>query len=194
MAMDQEDASTNTLYIPSLDRESVSNTLSSSTQFLAKAYIVVDTNVLISHLCYIKELLERVRAVSIRLIVPWIVAQELDSLKRQEHIRTPIHFIHDTLHRGDPGLRGQKITEHLRKHTVNDDTILDCAQYFAAQSTSQPVLILSNDCNLRVKAMVHELCVWQCDEGSPEKLVNYLIAHYSSVATSTPASSNTVGY
>jgi hypothetical protein len=40
-----------------------------------------------------------------------------------------------------------------------------------------PVLLFSNDHNLCVKAMVHDLCVWECSEGGPDQQVAYLCAH-----------------
>ncbi|KAI9597388.1 PIN domain-containing protein [Syncephalis fuscata] len=158
--------------------------ISSSNQ--VKSFVVVDTNVFISHLCYLTDLLESLRAMSAQLVVPWVVSQELDHLKTRT-IRTrvtkAIHFIHDALGRGDPGLRGQKNNEFIQKFNVNDDTILDCAQYFATQNAACPVLLLSNDYNLRVKAMIHDLCVWNCDEGGPDRLVAYLSANQPSNST-----------
>ncbi|RKP04817.1 hypothetical protein THASP1DRAFT_26605 [Thamnocephalis sphaerospora] len=136
-----------------------------------RAFVVVDTNVLISHLCYLGELLDKLRSVPAQLIIPWI---------RQPHIRArttkAIHFIHDALQRGDPAVRGQKNSEHLQRFHVNDDTILDCAQYFSDMYKPCPVLLLSNDCNLR------------CSEGSPDQQIAYLHAHMPAVVKHQTAS------
>jgi rRNA-processing protein FCF1 len=45
------------------------------------AFVVVDTNVFISHLHYLTRLVEMLREVSAQLVIPWIVSQELDDLK-----------------------------------------------------------------------------------------------------------------
>ncbi|RIA80601.1 PIN domain-containing protein [Glomus cerebriforme] len=133
--------------------------------------VVVDTNFLISHLAFLKTLIfEHAKKHKLLIIIPWIVLQELDGLKSalwkdksssSQHevgnlAQTAIKFLHNCLINKEEGLRGQKIDERIETAENNDDKILDCCRYF--QMVSQyPIILLSNDKNLCVKAMVHDI-------------------------------------
>ncbi|CAG8554548.1 9420_t:CDS:2 [Acaulospora morrowiae] len=136
-------------------------------------YVVVDTNFLISHLAFLKTLIqEYAKKNRLLIIIPWIVLQELDGLKSrpsksydfsngvqpdlQKLAQNAIYFLHNCLVDKVDGIRGQKLDEKMEKHEHNDDKILDCCRYFRAK-TLNPIILLSNDKNLCVKAMVHEL-------------------------------------
>ncbi|GBB93655.1 hypothetical protein RclHR1_22040002 [Rhizophagus clarus] len=132
--------------------------------------VVVDTNFLISHLAFLKTLIfDHAKKHKILIIIPWIVLQELDGLKSawknkpssSQHevgnlAQTAIKFLHSCFINKEEGLRGQKIDERIEMTENNDDKILDCCRYF--QMVSQcPIVLLSNDKNLCVKAMIHDV-------------------------------------
>ncbi|KAG0096745.1 RNA endoribonuclease [Podila epicladia] len=146
-----------------------------------EAVVVLDTNVLLSHLNFLRSLVavcdskyiganSRTKAV---FIVPWVVIQELDGLKVDrgrrggevdvvDKARRAIKYIQDELEKPENkrSLRGQKIGECLEKRETNDDYILDCCQYFQSElgtDKKTKVTLFSNDRNLCVKAMIHEV-------------------------------------
>ncbi|CAG8445622.1 3683_t:CDS:2 [Ambispora leptoticha] len=136
-----------------------------------QSIIVVDTNFLLSHLAFVKSLIyEHAKLNNLVIIVPWIVLQELDGLKgcpKKQHnnnsqpalstlAQTAINFLHNCLLNGQEGVRGQRLDENVDKAEKNDDKILDCCRYFKLEARC-PVTLLSNDKNLCVKAMVHEI-------------------------------------
>ncbi|KAG9292192.1 hypothetical protein G9A89_023912 [Geosiphon pyriformis] len=146
---------------------------------LHRAIVVVDTNFLISHLSFVKTLVyEYAKAYQLIVIVPWIVLQELDGLKTSQRksdlpgtgplnqfpqqvnlstlAKTAIAFLHNCFMSKQEGVRGQKLDEKLEKSECNDDKILDCCRYFKSRTKCSTTL-LSNDKNLCVKAMVHEI-------------------------------------
>ncbi|KAG0343624.1 RNA endoribonuclease [Podila humilis] len=145
-----------------------------------EAIVVLDTNVLLSHLNFLRQLVEvsdaKYTEPSSRMIVvfvvPWVVIQELDRLKvdrgRRSEVdvslkaRQAIKFIQDELERPATkrSLRGQKVSECLEKRQTNDDYILDCCQYFQKLMSDRKrtkVTLFSNDRNLCVKALIHEI-------------------------------------
>ncbi|CAO3652437.1 unnamed protein product [Cunninghamella echinulata] len=123
------------------------------------------------------------------LIVPWVVIQELDGLKRshskqstkgkQERVdelaRKAMRFLEGLLVKQSPALRGQKTNEIYDndniKTYVGDDRILDCCLYFRYR-LEKPVKLLSNDRNLCIKAMVH--CIEAISSESKLKLKELL--------------------
>ncbi len=73
-----------------------------------------------------------------------------------------MRFIEERLREKSVSLRGQKMNEILdpnmsKNHAVKgDDRILDCCMYFH-QVTQKRVSLLSNDRNLSIKVMVHDI-------------------------------------
>ncbi|KAF9966734.1 hypothetical protein BGZ70_001469 [Mortierella alpina] len=153
------------------------------------AVVILDTNVLISHLNFLQTLIEthgtlassrRSRSSTgnkdphIAFVVPWIVIQELDGLKSSrahgggnevdltEKARRAIRYVQDELEKPEETrkLRGQKISECIEKQSKNDDYILDCCRYFKTvypDGKKTRVTLFSNDRNLCVKALIHEV-------------------------------------
>ncbi len=83
-----------------------------------KLYLVLDTNVLISHLHFLVELKDyAIKGVGRPvLIVPWIVMQELDALKSKSStvsskVREAISFLHQCFASTHPRVRGQTMKE-----------------------------------------------------------------------------------
>ncbi|XP_063901666.1 uncharacterized protein LOC135121282 isoform X2 [Zophobas morio] len=151
-------------------------------------FIVWDTNVLLSHLSLIVKLKASLfvpkKNSKTLLIIPWIVLTELDKLKssRKEDVAVQARMATRTLLQWfqvkDPLVRGQTIyeTEQLVDCTVEsaDDRILQCCLYFLKKKSFQSsnkansvvavpetVILVTNDRNLSVKALVHGIQV--CD-------------------------------
>jgi len=125
---------------------------------------VIDTNFIISHLSIVRNLVDLYSASKGLVLVPWVVIQELDGLKSasssygQANLavlsRNAIRYIYESLNAEKVGLRGQKISECLNSRETGDDSILDCARYWAEKQRVQ-VILLSNDKNLGTKVMIH---------------------------------------
>ncbi|KAK5642349.1 hypothetical protein RI129_008516 [Pyrocoelia pectoralis] len=130
-------------------------------------FIVVDTNVFLSNLDLVNELLDfkiNVSGVSNPCImIPWIVIQELDYLKdsdRQSNInnsaQNAIKFINEKLAKKDPQVKGQSVRDAADQNFTSknaDDAILFCC--LQIQDRQHNSILLSNDINLRNKAMIN---------------------------------------
>lgn len=136
---------------------------------------VLDTNFLISKLGYLDTVLNLAEENpgSLLVVLPWVVIRELDGLKSANHqisketeiglrARKAMRFLEERLRDKSISLRGQKMNEVLdptmsKNHSVKgDDRILDCCMYFQ-QAGGKRVSLLSNDRNLCIKVMVHDV-------------------------------------
>ncbi|KAF9100104.1 hypothetical protein BGX23_006068 [Mortierella sp. AD031] len=148
--------------------------------------VVLDTNILISHLNFFQSLIKSYGAppdktksnhaqTNVIFVIPWVVIHELDGLKTGGRggtgsdvdvagkARSAIEYLRSELSKSSSSLiRGQKMSEMVAKVEANDDKILDCCQYFRVLYPNQAktkVFIFTNDKNLSVKALVHEFQV-----------------------------------
>ncbi|XP_041646974.1 transcriptional protein SWT1 [Cheilinus undulatus] len=131
--------------------------------------LVLDTNILISHLSYVK----KIRANGLEalgfpvIVIPWVVLQELDSLKRGgsmsssvAHQATPaISYICNTLKNREPRLWGQSMQQAARssndlKAENNDDRVLQCCLQYQALYPECALILCTNDKNLCSKALL----------------------------------------
>ncbi|KAL5276738.1 SWT1 family protein [Megaselia abdita] len=129
-------------------------------------YFVVDTNVLLNNLTFVKDLSEKVFGASIKTIImiPYKVIQELDGLKSRDTTASlairAIKLLNDKLASKDPHFQGQN-AKHSKDELIpienNDDEILNCC--LQIQKTCQNVMLLSNDVNLRNKALINDIKV-----------------------------------
>lgn len=144
-------------------------------------FIVVDTNVLLSNLNFVIELKDYpVHGIGLPvLMIPWIVFQELDSLKdsvkRYHHqknrdgseryhdlsvlARKAINSIGKCLDGEHPRVKGQSIMEASIniegfKKINNDDSIIHCALGLKVRAPKSNIVVLSNDRNLCNKSIV----------------------------------------
>ncbi|SAL94807.1 hypothetical protein [Absidia glauca] len=97
---------------------------------------------------------------------------ELDGLKNnkrrssngvdrlEDHARKAMRFLEATFQRKSSALRGQRSDEAFDRDSsqkvAGDDRILDCCLYFRYH-LEKSVLLLSNDRNLSIKALVHHI-------------------------------------
>ncbi|GAA5834919.1 hypothetical protein JCM11251_002062 [Rhodosporidiobolus azoricus] len=140
--------------------------------------VVVDTNVLISHLALLRDLVHLVASFpfpSLTLLIPHIVLLELDGLKNSSRsqngagrsqasisflARAATNWLLSAL-KGEEGahmvVRGQRKSETLLlegkgRGGDNDSLVLDAALFFHEREKGARVVLLSDDNNLRLRA------------------------------------------
>ncbi|XP_051232913.1 transcriptional protein SWT1 isoform X1 [Dicentrarchus labrax] len=131
--------------------------------------LVLDTNILLSHLDYVKKIISRgLGAVGFPVVlIPWVVLQELDSLKRGKglsgsvaHLATPaISYIYTSLKSREPHLWGQSMQQAAGSNyglnaENNDDRVLQCCLQYQSLYPECAVILCTNDKNLCSKALL----------------------------------------
>ncbi|KAJ8277975.1 hypothetical protein GJAV_G00082320 [Gymnothorax javanicus] len=130
--------------------------------------IVLDTNILLSHLDFVKKMRSQgLGAVGFPVIlIPWVVMQELDSLKdgrlssHVEHKARPaVHYIYTTLKSQEPRLWGQSMQQASQRicgldAENNDDRVLHCCLQYQGLYPGAALILCTNDKNLCSKALL----------------------------------------
>ncbi|KAF5280528.1 hypothetical protein FQR65_LT00279 [Abscondita terminalis] len=136
-----------------------------NTTILKDIYVIVDTNIFVSQLDVIIRLLEiKVNDVTSPIVlIPWIVIQELDFLKDsrtngklKKQSQKAVHFINEKLSTKHPRVKGQSVRDAAQQNFSSknaDDAILHCCLQVAEKHNR--AMLLSNDINLRNKAIIH---------------------------------------
>ncbi|KAF3835348.1 hypothetical protein F7725_027906 [Dissostichus mawsoni] len=132
--------------------------------------LVLDTNILLSHLDYIKKI--RMNGLGDLgfpiVLIPWVVLQELDSLKRGRglsgsvaHLATPaISYIYNCLKSRAPLLWGQSMQQASESNSEwsecenNDDRVLQCCLQYQSLYPECAHILCTNDKNLCSKALL----------------------------------------
>ncbi|XP_037560585.1 uncharacterized protein LOC119437662 [Dermacentor silvarum] len=140
-------------------------------------YVVVDTNVFLSNLGLLRRIvLPDTGNEDMVLCVPWMAIQELDTIKTKKKgplsnsATSAIMFIYQALSTKNPRLRGQTVAEARRKDdalpkdgcSINDDHFLHWCLEFKKQGNK--VLLMTNDRNLRNKAMINSIDTLSADQ------------------------------
>ncbi|XP_028444284.1 transcriptional protein SWT1 isoform X3 [Perca flavescens] len=131
--------------------------------------LVLDTNILLSHLDYVKKIrYHGLGALRIPIVlIPWVVLQELDSLKRGKglsgsvaHLATPaISYIYNSLKNREPHLWGQSMQQAAESSNGlnaenNDDRVLQCCLQYQSLYPECAHILCTNDKNLCSKALL----------------------------------------
>ncbi|XP_069718422.1 transcriptional protein SWT1 [Phaenicophaeus curvirostris] len=133
--------------------------------------VVIDTNIMIRHLEFVRSLKsEDIPGVGrLGLIIPWVVLQELDNLKKGkmlQHVREKaipaVQFIYMCLKNQDSKLWGQSMQLASQKiyglsDENNDDRVLQCCLQYQNLFPQAVVILCTDDKNLCSKAMVSEV-------------------------------------
>ncbi|XP_051650009.1 transcriptional protein SWT1 isoform X3 [Manacus candei] len=133
--------------------------------------VVIDTNIMISHLEFVRSLKsEDIPGVDrLALIIPWVVLQELDNLKKGkmlQHVRDKaipaVQFIYKCLKSQDSRLWGQSMQLASQKiyglsDENNDDRVLQCCLQYQSLFPQAVVILCTDDKNLCNKAIVSEV-------------------------------------
>ncbi|XP_049576229.1 transcriptional protein SWT1 isoform X2 [Syngnathus scovelli] len=131
--------------------------------------LVLDTNILLSHLDYVKKMPHQgLGALGLPIVlIPWVVLQELDSLKNRKgfrnsvaHLACPaISYIHNTLKRRERHLWGQSMQQAAESNNSlmaenNDDKVLQCCLQYQSLYPDCALILCTNDKNLCSKAVL----------------------------------------
>ncbi|XP_012257313.2 transcriptional protein SWT1 isoform X1 [Athalia rosae] len=132
-------------------------------------YIVVDTNVFLSNLKTIVDILENPGQLGV-VVVPWTVLQELDYIKDNKSKSKTVHLQHSArlavnllfqcFSSKHPRVKGQsaedaaRIKRNFEIESPDDEILQSCMQIRELGCT---VVLLSNDKNLCNKAMIHDI-------------------------------------
>ncbi|XP_064650043.1 uncharacterized protein LOC135501721 isoform X2 [Lineus longissimus] len=141
-----------------------------------KLFIVLDTNVLMQHTAYVEDLRDRSFSNLGKpvVIIPWIVMQELDSLKdnkgpnrilqrsysAETQARLAVKFLHTCFQSKHPRIVGQTPREAALPTSgdltieSNDDQVLQCCLQCKEKYPDSLVVLFTNDMNLCSKAMI----------------------------------------
>ncbi|XP_035220429.1 transcriptional protein SWT1-like [Stegodyphus dumicola] len=134
-------------------------------------YIVVDTNVFIQELKFIDEIKDTPieGCGPPHIFIPWVVIQELDSLKRSNKATSgrkaieAVRYLNSVLIAKHPRFHGQsakEFEEWSQKYSkCNDDRILECCVSLAEKMPREKVILLTHDKNLVNKALVCDIVV-----------------------------------
>ncbi|KAK9388392.1 PIN domain-containing protein [Lipomyces mesembrius] len=140
---------------------------------LASILYVVDTNFVISHLRILNDLVAQYPKFGNLLVFPETVIDELDGLKTAEPpsnvslqsrhqndiallARRANDWLFKLLARSEPTIRGQQANEKIERNLFGDKSILDCCRFFQ-EMRHKPVVLLSNDKNLCVQALIYSI-------------------------------------
>ncbi|KAK9462232.1 PIN domain-containing protein [Lipomyces oligophaga] len=151
---------------------------------IASLIYVVDTNFAIDNLKLIQDLVGYSQQFYNCVVFPLAVIEELDGLKSRNRsnitgrssdgvaIAAQIAntWLFQAFARSDPGIRGQREDEILAKGLKNDNAILDCCRFFL-EVRHKPVILLSNDKNLCVKALIYNIRTVTYVEGLTAEMI-----------------------
>ncbi|KAI9141700.1 PIN domain-containing protein [Paraphysoderma sedebokerense] len=154
--------------------------------------IVVDTNWLLSHGGWLHELLGLLSTYQLSRVyvcVPWICLAELDGIQKSNKrstggisaiARKAIKWLYALFRRKTTGLKGQKISECISAELqCNDDKILDYCRYLSAHNWR--TVLLSEDNNLCVKALVHGIDTMSKADDAPSGFLHKIAGNYVKV-------------
>ncbi|XP_073672763.1 transcriptional protein SWT1 isoform X2 [Garra rufa] len=130
--------------------------------------IILDTNVLLSHLEFVKKI--RSHGLGVlgfpTLLIPWVVLQELDYLKSgklsskvEGKARPAVHYIYSCLKNQEPRLVGQSMQQASQavggfSVVNNDDRVLECCLQYQALYPEGALVLCTDDKNLCSKALL----------------------------------------
>ncbi|XP_071202463.1 transcriptional protein SWT1 isoform X2 [Salvelinus alpinus] len=149
--------------------EGITFTLSKEEDLQQDLIVVLDTNILLSHLDFVKKMRSHgLGALGLpTVLVPWVVLQELDSLKNRKrlsssvaHLATPaVHYIYTCLKSQEPRLWGQSMQQASQSSQGlnaenNDDRVLQCCLQYQSLYPEGALILCTNDKNLCSKALL----------------------------------------
>ena len=140
-----------------------------------KGLVVVDTNIFITSLGTLNNLLDDK---DVKVVIPWMVVQELDGLKSSTsrdtavRARAAVRWLHNCLQGHHPSVLTQTADQNKRasarfESRSADDRILACC--LMLKEDGNKVTLLTNDMNLSNKGMINQV---QC--GDAENITSVL--------------------
>ncbi|XP_077391061.1 transcriptional protein SWT1 [Festucalex cinctus] len=131
--------------------------------------LVLDTNILLSHLCYVKTMEHSgLGALGLPIVlIPWVVLQELDSLKNRKGVNNSvadlacpaISYIYNSLRKQVRHIWGQSMQQAAQSNSSlmaqnNDDKVLQCCLQYQSLYPDCALILCTNDKNLCCKAVL----------------------------------------
>ena len=155
------------------------------------AYLVVDTNFLLSHLNILDDLKKTGLKYKLKVVVPMAAIKELDGLKKSTRIadldgelsgksvghlaRWANDWIYAALATNSDSVVGQKMSQVIDKFATQDDAILDCCLFYQKTYPRSLVVLLSNDKNLCMKALTNEVLTVSYRPKMTAKLIGEMV-------------------
>ena len=156
------------------------------------SYLIVDTNFLLSHLKTLDELKALGPRFGLRIIIPIAAIHELDGLKKDNrshhhrdsnlstesvsHLaRWANDWVYKALADNSSTVMGQKAHQRLNKLAIKDDAILDCCLSFKKEFAHSLQVLLSNDKNLCMKALLNDVLTVSYQKNMDAKLIAEMI-------------------
>lgn len=137
------------------------------------SYLIVDTNFILSHLDTLDALKNIGAKYGLRIVIPSMTVHELDGLKNSDRIekngnglstksvgnlaRWANDWIYSCLAKRVPTVVAQKKDQRLDRLATKDDAILDCCLYFQKEYPKTLEVLMSNDKNLCMKALLNDV-------------------------------------
>ncbi|XP_048831940.1 transcriptional protein SWT1 isoform X2 [Brienomyrus brachyistius] len=148
--------------------EEFTSSSSNKEEILRDPLIVLDTNILLSHLDFVKKMKSLgLGALGFPIIlIPWVVMQELDALKNGKLSNNvackavpAVHYIYTCLKNQEPRLWGQSMqqaakTAYTLNAENNDDRVLQCCLQYQDIYPGGTLILCTNDKNLCSKAIL----------------------------------------
>lgn len=155
------------------------------------AYLVVDTNFLLSHLNILDDLKKTGLEYMLKVAIPMAAIKELDGLKKSTKIsdldgelsgksvghlaRWANDWIYAALATNSDTVVGQKMSQVIDKFATQDDAILDCCLFYQKTYPNSLVVLLSNDKNLCMKALTNEVLTVSYRRNMTAKLIGEMV-------------------
>ena len=129
----------------------------------SKCLVIVDTNILISCLNTVVKLMDHEQVV---IVIPWMVVQELDSLKNSDNQKTAVgarggvRWLNSTLLSSSSKLKtetaaqSRTVAAKFGSKSPDDKILATCFQY---KEDGHKVILATNDVNLGNKALINHL-------------------------------------
>lgn len=144
-------------------------------------HIIVDTNIFIKDLTILPKLMNRKFPDNLGypiLVIPYIVLKELENLAHrnqgkpiEQSARAANKFINNQFVGKNTQFRGQKVSDHnvkMLEVESGDDHVLNCS--LQVKADGKKVILLSNDVNLRNKALFNDVPAFSIDGIQAEDL------------------------
>lgn len=147
------------------------------------SYLTIDTNFILSHIDVVEQIRRLSRDYRLIIIIPLEVIRELDGLKSMRSsdsrdgksisrlARAAISWVFEALAAKDSSVKGQANKQKIHKYARKDDAILDCSLYFREQFPHSLHILMSNDKNLCLKALINDLLTISFQENMSAQVI-----------------------
>jgi rRNA-processing protein FCF1 len=142
---------------------------------ISRAFVVLDTNILLWCLALVKRMMDKVRWCKVIPVIPYTVVQEIDGLKKShdagisKKASEAVNWIHLLAYDEKSEAGFEDRNDVSKKEICNDDRILAVAERLLEKHEKNSdvlVFLLTNDKNLQTKARIHHVPVLMNEQQS----------------------------